>query len=324
MLYLNKRDILQALTLDEVIDCVEDALDIYEDEAYVMPERMAVPTGDTNQLLLMPCVASDTIATKLVSVYPGNRARGRPVIDGLVVLYDRATAEILSLMDGKTITAMRTGAVTGVSIKHLAQPDAHAVGLVGCGVQGYYQLLYACAVREIDRILLFDIDPDATSSLEDRLEAEFPSIEIESADSTEALLRDSDIVITATTARAPVFPDDPTRFEGKHCVAIGSFEPDVREYPDALFTRIERVWVDIAFAKEESGELMIPLEKGLLDEAQIETLGHFIRSGRPPERGPYGTTFSKSVGMALFDLTTAHRAYANAMETNLGTKLADS
>ena len=326
MLYLNKRDILQALTLDEVIDCVEEALDIYEDEAYVMPERMAVPTGDTNQLLLMPCVASDNIATKLVSVYPGNKARGRPVIDGLVVLYDRATAEILSLMDGRTITAMRTGAVTGVSVKHLAKPDAHSVGLVGCGVQGYYQLLYACAVREISRILLFDIDPDATSALRERLQAEqkLPSIEIDVADSTEALLRDSGIVITATTARAPVFPDDPARFEGKHCVAIGSFEPDVREYPDALFTRIERVWVDIAFAKEESGELIIPLKKGLLDEGQIETLGHFIRSGRSPERGPYGTTFSKSVGMALFDLTTARRAYANACEKGLGTELSNA
>jgi len=321
MLYLNKRDILQALTLPEVMDCVEEALNIYEDEAYVMPERMAVPTGDANQLLLMPCVAADTIATKLVSVYPDNRARGRPVIDGLVVLYDRATAEILSLMDGKTITAMRTGAVTGVSVKYLSKPDAHSVGLVGCGVQGYYQLLYACAVREIGRILLFDIDPDATSALKNRLQATLPSIEIDVADSTEALLRDSEIAITATTAREPVFPDDPYLFEGKHCVAIGSFEPDVREYPDALFTRIERVWVDIAFAKEESGELMIPLQKGLLNEEQIETLGHLIRSGRSPERGPYGTTFSKSVGMALFDLTTARRAYLKAMDKGLGTDL---
>jgi ornithine cyclodeaminase/alanine dehydrogenase-like protein (mu-crystallin family) len=82
----------------------------------------------------MPCVASDRIATKLVSVYPDNKARGRPVIDGLVVLYDRATAEILALMDGKTITAMRTGAVTGVSVKHLSKPDVQSVGLVGCGI----------------------------------------------------------------------------------------------------------------------------------------------------------------------------------------------
>ena len=73
--------------------------------------------------------------------------------------------------------------------------------------------------------------------------------------------------------------------------------------------------------KEESGELLIPLKKGILKEEQLETLGHLIRSGRAPERGTHGTTFSKSVGMALFDLTTARLAYAHAIEKGLGTEL---
>ena len=262
------------------------------------------------------------MVTKLVSVYPGNRAVGKPVIDGLVVLYDRATAEILAMMDGKTITAMRTGAVTGVSIARLARPDARTVGLVGCGVQGYYQLLYACAVRDIETIVLHDIDGAATQALRERLRPQFGELEIEVASDTGALLRRSDIVITATTARTPVFPDDPELFKGKHCVAIGSFEPEVREYPDALFSLVDKVWVDLAFAKEESGELIIPLEKGLLQEDQIETLGRLVVTGREPGRGRYGTTFSKSVGMALFDLTTARAAYARACERGLGTELA--
>ena len=114
---------------------------------------------------------------------------------------------------------------------------------------------------------------------------------------------------------------EPELFAGKHCIAIGSFEPDVREYPDALFSLIEKVWVDIDFAKEESGELLVPLQKGLLQEDQLETLGHFIESGRAPERGAHGTTFSKAVGMALFDLTTARLAYTNALAKGLGTEL---
>ena len=269
----------------------------------------------------MPCVAGDNIVTKLVSVYPGNKARGRPVIDGIVVLYDLSTAEILGLMDGKTITAMRTGAVTGVSIAHLAKADARSVGLAGCGVQGYYQLMYACAVRDISKIVLYDIDSAAIPPLVEKLHASLPGIEIEIADSTQALLLASDIVIAATTARKPIFPDDPELFVGKHCIAIGSFEPDVREYPDAIFSLVEKVWVDIDLAKEESGELLVPLKKGLLQEEQLETLGHFIRSGKTPDRGAYGTTFSKSVGMALFDLTTARLAYTNALEKGLGTQL---
>ncbi len=321
MLFLNERDIMDALTLKDVMGCVEEALRIYEDKTFVMPERMAVPCGEDNLLLLMPCVSMDSIVTKLVSVYPGNKARGRPVIDGLVVLYDRSTAEILGLMDGKTITAMRTGAVTGVSIAYLSRADARSVGLAGCGVQGYYQLLYACAARDISKIKLYDINPAAVPPLVDKLHTSLPGIEIEISDSPEALLLASDIVIAATTARRPIFPDDPELFVGKHCIAIGSFEPDVREYPDALFSLVEKVWVDIDFAKEESGELLVPLQKGLLQEDQLETLGHFIQSGRAPERGADGTTFSKAVGMALFDLTTARLAYTNALEKGLGTEL---
>ena len=321
MLYLSAREIMGALTYQEVMGCVKEALRIYEARTFVMPERLAVPCGEDNVLLLMPCVAAKHIVTKLVSVYPGNRARGRPVIDGLVVFYDRSTAEILGLMDGKTITAMRTGAVTGVSVAYLSRADARSVGLVGCGVQGYYQLVYACTAREIRKIVLYDVNPAAIPPLVAKLRASLPDITIQVADSSSALLKASDIVITATTARAPVFPDDPELFLGKHCIAIGSFEPDVREYPDALFSLIEKVWVDIDFAKEESGELIVPLEKGLLREEQVETLGHFIQSGRAPERGAYGTTFSKSVGMALFDLTTARLAYTNAREKGLGTEL---
>lgn len=321
MLFLNEREIMEALTFEQVMECVEEALRIYEEKTFVMPDRMAVHCGGNNLLLLMPCVSRGDIATKLVTVFPGNKARNRPVIDGLVILSDRSTGEILALMDGKTITSMRTGAVTGVSIRHLSRADAHSVGLVGCGVQGYYQLAYACTARDVHRIALYDIFPEAIPPLIARLRTSFPGVEIEVADSTTSLVRASDIVITATTARTPVFPDDPALFVGKHCVAIGSFEPEVREYPDAIFSLVERVWVDIDFAKEESGELLIPLEKGILQEKQLETLGHFIQSGRAPERGAYGTTFSKSVGMALFDLTTARLAYAAACEKGLGTEL---
>ncbi len=321
MLYLDADDVFEALTLDEVMAGVEEALHIYEAGDFVMPERLAVRTGAADQLLLMPCAAEGHMVTKLVSVYPGNKAHGRPVIDGLVVLYDRATAEILSLMDGKTITALRTGAVTGVSVARLAREDAKTVGLVGCGVQGYFQVIYAAAVRDIRGVALYDVDAVAGAALGQQLRSTLPNVEIAVADSPEALAWASDIIITATTARKPVFADDPDLFVGKHCVAIGSFEPDVREYPDALFSLVEKVWVDIDFAKEESGELMVPLDKGLLKEDQIETLGHFIASGEPPARGAFGTTFSKSVGMALFDLITARRAYARAHDLGLGIEL---
>ena len=321
MLFLNANDILKVLTLSEVMGAVEEALRIYESHEYEMPERLAVDCGDRNLLLLMPCVAAGSIVTKTLTIYPANPARNRPMIDGIVMLADQPTGEILALMDAKTITAMRTGAVTGTSIRYLAKPNARSVGLVGCGTQGHFQLLYACAARDIDRITLYDAAPAIIPSFVQRLSHALPGIPINVAGSTEELIGTSDIVITATTSREPVFPDDPDLFQGRHCVAIGSFQPDVREYPDAIFGLLEKAWVDIEFAKEESGELIIPLDNGILREEQLETLGHFILSGRAPERGRHGTTFFKTVGMALFDLTTARLAFNKAVELSAGTKL---
>ena len=211
--------------------------------------------------------------------------------------------------------------MTGVSIRYLAKNDSVSVGLVGCGAQGFFQLLYACAARPIQRIALFDRYQGAVPPMIEKLDKALPGIEVTVAPSAEALVRASEIVITATTAKEPVFPDDPTLFQGKHLVAIGSFQPEVREYPDAVFARTARVWVDTRFATEESGELLIPLQQGILREEQLDTLGHLILSGQEPDRGMYGTTFFKTVGMALLDLTTIQVAYQKALQSGLGTRL---
>ena len=91
MRYLNAQDLMAALSFEGVMAAVEEALRLYEGRTFVMPDRMSVDCGGGNLFLLMPSVAIDSIATKLVTVYPGNRARSRPVIDGIVVLSDRVT-----------------------------------------------------------------------------------------------------------------------------------------------------------------------------------------------------------------------------------------
>ena len=318
MLYLNSQEIITAVTCDEMMDGVEQAMAIYEDRAYTMPERMNVPCGDGNILLLMPCIAGDYMVTKVLTLYPGNRAVEKPVIQATVMLADSRTGSPLAIMDGGTITATRTGAVSGSSIRHLAKSDANSVGLVGCGVQGFYQLKYSCAARNIRKISLFDMNRENILFLSEKLKSDYGDIEINIAESTEDLINESDIIITATTARKPVLPDIPELFKGKHFIAVGSFEHDVREYPDAVFSQSSQVWVDIDYAKEESGEILIPLKEGILKEDQIDTLGRFIRSGAEPDRGKSGTTFFKTVGMALFDLAAAQLIYESAKNRGIG------
>jgi len=321
MLYLNSREIVSAVSCTQMMDAVEYAMKIYEDRAYIMPERMNVPCGDSNILLLMPCLAGDYMVTKILTLYPENQRLEKPVIQATVMLADSKTGTPLAIMDGATVTAMRTGAVGGSSIRHLARSEAQSIGLVGCGVQGFYQLKYGCDARKIREIFLFDMNLENTLVFSGKLKSDYPDIKITIAESVEGLVDSSDIVITATTARTPVFPNRPEIFANKHFIAVGSFEPDVREYPDALFTQTSSIWVDIAYAKEESGEIRVPLTKGLLKEDQIITLGQFIRSGKIPDRGTSGTTFFKTVGMALFDLAAAQLIYECSKENGIGTML---
>jgi len=321
MLYLNSNEIISAVTCDQMMDAVERAMRIYEDKTYTMPERMNVPCGNENILLLMPCIAGDYIATKTLTLYPENRKVAKPVIQATVMLADRSNGTPLAVMDGGTITALRTGAVGGSSIRHLARKDAQSIGLVGCGVQGFYQLKHGFEARDIREVSLFDMSPGSSEQLSEKINIDYPHIKVNIAETVEELVYASDIVITATTARMPVFPDTADLFAGKHCIAVGSFEADVREYPDAVFRQLSRVWVDIDYAKEESGEILVPLSEGLIKGEQIETLGQLIRSGKEPDRGPSGTTFFKTVGMGLFDLEAARLVYECALELGLGTEL---
>ncbi|MBC8404418.1 MAG: ornithine cyclodeaminase family protein [Planctomycetes bacterium] len=322
MLYLSGSDIRKCLSCNAAMDAVEVALDIQERGTFQMPDRLAMSCGDAGeQLLLMPSRTESALATKLVSVFPKNRDVGKAVIQGLVVYCDPNTGEILALMDGSTLTAMRTGAVSGVSIRHLAAENTSTLGLIGCGVQAYDQVLHACAARPIERVLLLDRSPASVQALTDKLSGALPTIEITAAPSLSALTRESQILITATTARTPVFPNDPALFENKHCIAIGSFEPTVREYPDAIFSRTSKVWVDAPHAQVESGELAIPIADGILQAEQIMTLGAQIASQSAPELGEFDCTFFKSVGMALFDLQTAQVVFAKARAAGLGVVL---
>jgi ornithine cyclodeaminase/alanine dehydrogenase-like protein (mu-crystallin family) len=322
MLFLNASEVRACLTDDVALDAAEEALLIQEGDAYTMPKRHNIGCGSEGSVLLvMPCKTEAALATKLVTVFPENSARGLPVIDGVVVLNDLATGELLAIMDGKSLTAIRTAAATGVSVRHLAPLGTECLGLVGCGVQAFDQVRLACAAHPIQRVLLGSRTSSSRDFLRERLAAELPQVDVQAVASIEHLMAECQVLITATSAREPVLPNDPALYEGKHCVAMGSFEPAVREYPDAIFSRTAKVWVDTLEAVSKSGELMLPLGDGLLQAGQIETLGSLIQSGEAPDRGEYGTTFFKSVGMALLDLQAAQAVYEQAKVRGLGMPL---
>jgi len=237
-----------------------------------------------------------------------------------MLLNDYETGKPVAVLDGKVLTALRTGAVGGVAIRYTTPQTVKSVGLVGAGTQGFYQLLYACKARNIEKITIFDIHREGLPSFKERLKKELPFVTVETADNVEDVLKQSEVVITATTSNEPVLPENPRLLEGRHFIGIGSYKPDMREYPEALFKLLEKVYVDAEYAKEETGDLVYPLNHGLIGEDQIETFGHFLLYEKNKSDIAKKTTFFKSVGMALFDLTVSQLVYKKAKVLNLGQK----
>jgi len=321
MIYLAEKDILRAVELGEVLDTVQEAMLLYERGDFLMPQRMHVEHGE-NVLLLMPCFIKDSFATKLVTLFPDNPKMNLPVLNGLVVLNDIRTGVPLALLNGSVLTALRTGAVGAVSIRYLAPENTRAFGIVGAGVQGFYQAQLASVAADLTDIYVYDVDGAGASALVDRLVVALPGVNIHAAASVRELLANVQSVTTATTSSQPVLPENADLLRGKHFVGIGSYQPHVREFPGTLYTLIDNVYIDTEDALAESGDIIVPLKNGWITRQQVKTLGAYINRDKTTPQTRDETTFFKSVGMALFDVCVSKLVYDRAIEKGLGTEIA--
>ncbi|MFW6140379.1 MAG: ornithine cyclodeaminase family protein [Acidobacteriota bacterium] len=317
MLILNQKDLMNAVTRNEIVDSVEQAVLMYERGDFHMPDRTQVDYKD-NTLLLMPCFTKKSMGTKLVSLYPENEKKDIPVLFGVMILNDGESGRTLAVLDGSALTALRTGAVGSVSIRHMTSEKVKTLGVVGAGVQGFHQTLTACTQREFKIIYVYDCFSEKADRLKTKLSKSLNKVEVIKAKSPGELLSNSEVVITATTSMEPVLPDEEELFLGKHIVGIGSYKPNMREFPKALFKNIKTLAVDTKPALIESGDLKIPLEKGWIQKDKILTLGKVIMGKSLSDQKGEGITVFKSVGMALFDLVVSEFIYKKAREKGLG------
>jgi ornithine cyclodeaminase/alanine dehydrogenase-like protein (mu-crystallin family) len=239
----------------------------------------------------------------------------------MMILNDIETGRPLAMLDGQALTALRTGAVGGVAMRHFAYPNSESVGVVGCGIQGFHQILYACAVRPIKRIYLYDAFVKDFSNFIKRLQQALApqNPEITVCSDTEELLTYSEIVITTSPAKKPVLPNEKNLLEGKCFIAIGSWKPTMRELPDAIWQVVDQVYTELPYACEESGDLSQPLADGMLTMERVKYLGDYLEAKAAGKRIPLGKTrYFKSVGMGLYDLQTAFLVYKKALLRGIG------
>jgi len=288
----------KAAPIDRWVEAMEQAFIDTARGVVEVPQRVHIDRGP-NTLLLMPCFGSTYFSTKLVSVFPENLLKKEPMIYGSVLLNDGQTGRPLAVMDGSKLTAMRTAAVGAVGIKHLAPGEASTLGVIGLGIQGFHQALFACQQRSIKTIRIMDHSKEVMAGFSERFKAFYPEIRVIPCTSAVELCKDSEIVITATSSQHPVVPSHGNWWKGKTVIGIGSYKPDMREFPDPFYEDLEQVFVDTPVAMKETGDLLEPLKKGLIKETQVIPLWDLILDRVKPGGE---TRFFKSVGMAAFDL----------------------
>ncbi len=313
MLFISKRDI-QKIDQRIIQNAVKNAYELVLNNSYTMPDRIHVE-NEQNTLLLMPCFSNDFFATKLVSVFPDATQYDQPVVNGVLVLADNKNGKPLAIMDGAALTAQRTGAVGGLGVALLTPENIETAGILGAGVQGLSQARYLLFNRRIKKLWIKDLSLASADKMARILKSEFPDVTYVTTDNSEDLVKSSQLIIAATTSSKPLFKDDPSLVKGKTFISIGSFRPDMKEFPDAVISTADHVYADTLFAAKESGDICIPLEKRIVKPEKVEAFSGLITKPVDLENK---TLFFKSVGMALFDLTVASAVYELAIKEKIG------
>lgn len=323
MLVLTRSQVRELVSMADAIELMKTAFAELSAGRTVSPLRTVIPLPDREgDALFMPAYvpAMDALGLKSVNVFRRNPERGLPVIHAIVSLVDPETGQPMALMDGTYLTALRTGAVSGAAADLLARPESWVLAAIGAGAQGITQIAAVCAVRPIERVIAVDVNEQALERLRQQLRNDWPEIEsrLETTTDAGAAVREADVICTATTSRTPVFRDEDVR-PGTHISAVGAYTPEMQELPAETVARATVVVDAVEAALAEAGDLIIPLNDGLVRREHFSRELGMVASGMAPGRtSDEEVTLFKSVGNAVQDVVVAKRAAERARETGVG------
>jgi ornithine cyclodeaminase/alanine dehydrogenase len=323
-LLLSRKDVESVLTMEDCLSVVENAFAELAGGNAVMPQRAVIRVAEHKGLYLgMPAYIGggmDALGLKVVTVYPDNpKNKNLPTIMGTLILCDATTGQAVAVMDAGYLTAVRTGAASGVATKYLARDDSETCVIFGAGGQARKQLEAVNIVRPLKKIQV--IDP--VTKTRDKFVAEMGEalgVDVGAAEDVKAAVEQSDIVITASSSHDPLF-DGNWLQPGTHVNNIGSHTPDARELDTTTVKRSKFV-ADLKEANmAEAGDLLIPIKEGAITEDHVyASLGDLVTGAKPGRENPEEITVFKSCGLAIQDVSTAAAVYRAALARGAGTK----
>ncbi len=323
---LNKSNVEELIKMDEVIRSVETA---FAEEANFNVDMPAKKYLYFNQncekspgdLRIMPCSVIGSVAgVKAVNVHPENPERfNLPTVMAVIELIDPDNGYPLAILDGTSITNMRTGAAAGVATKYLAREDSENIGFVGSGVQALLSFLALNEVMEIKEIKISSRTLETRENLASMIRENY-EINVKAVETVKEAVNGMDIVTTTTPSRTPLvlskWIDD-----GTHVNAMGADAPGKQELDTKLILK-SKIIIDDWEQASHSGEINVPLSEGILRKGDIHAkLGDVIIKNKMGRSNDREITIFDSTGLAVQDIATAWTVYEKALKMGIGYKM---
>jgi alanine dehydrogenase len=322
LIILSRRDVLDLLTLQDCIGAVERAFRLHAEGRTLGPGVLGVPAKDGGFHIKAAGLVGERsyFAAKTNANFPENPRRfGLPTIQGTIVLADASNGVPLAIIESGSVTALRTGAATGVAAKFLARRNARTATIVGCGVQGELQLEAIAAVLPLERAWVFDTDYERAETMARSASARL-GLRVEAVKDLRSALRESAVCVTCTPARRAfvMAADVPP---GMFIAAVGADSQGKQELEPALVASATLV-VDVLKQCAEIGELQHVLAARLMTQAQVHAeLADVVVGRRPGRTRDDEITVFDSSGTALQDVAAAVAVYEKARATGRGTEV---
>lgn len=326
-LILSRTEVQRCLDMPMAIDAMRAAFRALSMGQARMSQRLSVELAEQGVALLMPSLLETSqqfaFGLKIITVMPHNSLRQKPRSLASVLLLDATTGETLAVLEGGWMTAMRTGAASGLATDLLARPEADVLALFGAGAQAPMQALAIHTVRPLREIRVVNRSDEhyeqLVATLQQMLGAACPPIR-RAATAGEALPNAS-LVACATAATSPLFSAADIA-PGTHINAIGAFTPEMCEVDPATLARARIVVDQREAALSEAGDLLQALAAGAIAGPETWTeLGELVRGLQPGRQASDEITFFKSVGVGVQDVAVALRVYERAREIGAGVEV---
>lgn len=322
MRIINRQEVERLLPMAACIDVMADAMRAASGGAVAMPLRLFTPLADdSGSFGLMPGSTLDPpfFGAKVISLLPGNPAKGLPTVQGYVSLFDHDTGKPVALIDGASVTAIRTAAASGLATRELARQDACTHGLFGTGVQAVTHIDAAACARDIEEVVVWGRDAEKTRRFA-KEQSRRAQADVRATDDP-AEAAGCDVVSTVTAATEPVLKGEWLQ-PGCHVNLVGVHTPQAREADTAAIRRA-KVYVDLMeSAMNEAGDLLIPIGEGAVDERHIlGEIGQLLAGAVPGRTDESDITLYKSLGIVAQDLFAAAHIHARAVAEGAGTEV---